>query len=115
VFRSLLDNVRERLGAAGHDPLGGSFIDKTTKGQIKRAGKHGLNLAPFIAMGCPGLTAADGQIERGGQNLPGNWEHKHFNLPDRLRQAITRPRRRCITTPWCRGRARCHLCRDGGG
>ena len=60
------------------------------QGQIKRAGKEGLNPAPFIAIGCPGLIAADGQIERGGHNLPGNWEHEHFNLPERMRQAIPR-------------------------
>ena len=55
---------------------------------IKRAGKEGHDLAPFIALGCPGLIAEDGRIERGGQNLPGNWEHADFNLPDRLLEAI---------------------------
>jgi len=58
------------------------------KGLIKRAGKEGHGLAPFIAIGCPGLIAEDGHIERGGQNLPGNWEHKDFNLPQRFREAI---------------------------
>ncbi len=57
---------------------------------VKRAKKEQLSLAPFIAVGCPGLVAADGSIERGGQNLPGNWEHEKFNLPDRLREAIPR-------------------------
>jgi predicted NBD/HSP70 family sugar kinase len=55
---------------------------------IKRAGKDGLKLAPFIGLGCPGVIRADGSIERGGQNLPGNWETKSFNLPQRLREAI---------------------------
>ena len=59
-------------------------------GLIKKAVKDGLRLAPFVAVGCPGVIAADGAIERGGQNLPGNWEHKRFNLPDRLRAAIPR-------------------------
>jgi len=59
-------------------------------GLIKRAAKDGLRLAPFIAVGCPGLIAANGSIERGGQNLPGNWEHDEFNLPDRLCKAIPR-------------------------
>jgi hypothetical protein len=58
------------------------------KGLIKRAGKEGHALAPFIAVGCPGLIAEDGHIERGGQNLPGNWEHAEFNLPRLLTQAI---------------------------
>jgi predicted NBD/HSP70 family sugar kinase len=55
---------------------------------IKRARKEGHELAPFIGLGCPGVIRADGSIERGGQNLPGNWETKSFNLPQRLREAI---------------------------
>ena len=55
---------------------------------IKRAGKDGLTLAPVIGLGCPGVIRPDGSIERGGQNLPGNWETKSFNLPQRLREAI---------------------------
>jgi len=57
-------------------------------GLIKRAEKDGANLAPFIGIGCPGVIEADGSIERGGQNLPGDWEHKSFNLPEKLRTAI---------------------------
>lgn len=60
------------------------------KGLIKRAGKEGHDLAPFIALGCPGLIAEDGHIERGGQNLPGNWEHADFHLPGLLAEAIPR-------------------------
>lgn len=55
---------------------------------VKRASKDGLTLAPFIGIGCPGVIRADGSIERGGQNLPGNWEAKGFNLPQRLREAL---------------------------
>ena len=55
---------------------------------IKRAGKDHLELAPFIGIGCPGVIRPDGSIERGGQNLPGNWETKSFNLPQLLRAAI---------------------------
>ena len=75
---------------------------------IKRAEKDGANLAPFIGIGCPGVIRADGSIERGGQNLPGDWEHKSFNLPARScakpfpRSAITRRWSSCITTRWCR-------------
>jgi predicted NBD/HSP70 family sugar kinase len=47
-----------------------------------------LTLAPFIGIGCPGVIRADGSIERGGQNLPGNWEAKDFNLPQKLREAL---------------------------
>jgi predicted NBD/HSP70 family sugar kinase len=60
------------------------------KDLIKRAGKDGLELAPFVGIGCPGVIEADGSIDRGGQNLPGNWEHKSFNLPHLVREAIPR-------------------------
>jgi hypothetical protein len=55
---------------------------------IKGAAKDGLKLAPFIGIGCPGVIREDGSIARGGQNLPGNWETKTFNLPQLLREAI---------------------------
>ena len=60
------------------------------EGLIKRAQKDDLKLAPFIGVACPGLIRDDGTIERGGQNLPGNWESKTFNLPQRLCEAIPR-------------------------
>ncbi len=55
---------------------------------IKRAHRHNKSLAPFIGLGCPGFIDPDGTIDRGGQNLPGNWEHEHFNLPGRIHDAI---------------------------
>ena len=55
---------------------------------IARAGKEGIGLAPFIGVGCPGHINEDGSIERGAQNLPGNWESSNFNLPARLHEAI---------------------------
>jgi predicted NBD/HSP70 family sugar kinase len=55
---------------------------------IRRAGKDGLNLAPFIGIGCPGKIQADGSIDRGAQNLPGNWESGRFNLPAEIAEAI---------------------------
>jgi predicted NBD/HSP70 family sugar kinase len=54
----------------------------------KAAKKDKLELAPFIGIGCPGRIDADGSIEAGGQNLPGNWESGAFNLPARLHEAI---------------------------
>jgi predicted NBD/HSP70 family sugar kinase len=57
---------------------------------IKRATKDKLALAPFIGIGCPGVIQPDGTIDRGGQNLPGNWEVKSFNLPQLLKEAIPR-------------------------
>jgi hypothetical protein len=56
---------------------------------IKRAGKEGLRLAPFIGVGCPGTIEPDGTIARGAQNLPGNWEKSsRFNLPQAMSEAI---------------------------
>jgi hypothetical protein len=49
---------------------------------IRAAGKEGFNLAPFIGIGCPGMIEPDGSIDRGAQNLPGNWESGRFNLPE---------------------------------
>jgi len=57
---------------------------------VKRADKDGLTLAPFIGIGCPGVIRADGSIERGGQNLPGNWEGKDFNLAAALMAKLPR-------------------------
>jgi hypothetical protein len=58
------------------------------EGLIARAGKKKLGLAPFIGIGCPGLIRDDGAIARGGQNLPGNWSAKSFNLAHRLLEAL---------------------------
>jgi predicted NBD/HSP70 family sugar kinase len=63
-------------------------LTEMLKDLIARAGKEGLRLAPFIGIGCPGVIEADGAIDRGAQNLPGNWESDSFNLPTRLRQSI---------------------------
>lgn len=57
---------------------------------IRRAEKEGVQLAPFIGIGCPGTIDADGTIERGAQNLPGNWESSRFNLPAIVAKAIPR-------------------------
>ncbi len=55
---------------------------------IRRAGKEDVRLAPFIGIGCPGKINADGTIDRGAQNLPGNWESSRFNLPAVIHKAI---------------------------
>jgi len=58
------------------------------EGLIARSQKEKLKLAPFIGIGCPGIIEEDGRIDRGAQNLPGNWESSKFNLPQALREAI---------------------------
>ena len=55
---------------------------------IGKARKDGMKLAPFIGIGCPGMIDEDGSIDRGAQNLPGNWESSRFNLPQSLHDAI---------------------------
>ena len=47
---------------------------------IDRASDEKIKLAPFMGIGCPGLIDEQGFILKGGQNLPGNWEGKSFNL-----------------------------------
>ena len=54
---------------------------KMLKDLIAKAKAEGLKLAPFIGVSCPGVIDADGSIEKGAQNLPGNWESSRFNLP----------------------------------
>jgi hypothetical protein len=55
-----------------------------------RAKKDGVKLAPFIGIGCPGVISKDGSIERGAQNLPGNWESSRFHLPGAIYEKIPR-------------------------
>jgi hypothetical protein len=55
---------------------------------VKAGKKEKLQLAPFIGIGCPGRIDADGSIEAGAQNLPGNWESSSFNLPALIHEAI---------------------------
>ena len=61
---------------------------KMLKGLIAEAETDGLKLAPFIGIACPGVIKDDGSIEKGAQNLPGNWESSKFNLPASLVEAI---------------------------
>jgi hypothetical protein len=61
---------------------------KMLKDLISAADKDGLKLAPFIGIACPGVINEDGSIEKGAQNLPGNWESSKFNLPASLVEAI---------------------------
>jgi hypothetical protein len=63
-------------------------LAKMLKGLISSAGRRGLKLAPFIGIGCPGLINEDGSIEKGAQNLPGNWESSRFHLPTVLHSLI---------------------------
>lgn len=55
---------------------------------IAKAQREKIKLAPFIGIGCPGMIEPDGSIDRGAQNLPGNWTSSRFNLPKALHDAI---------------------------
>src|SRR5271154_2360692 len=61
---------------------------KMLKSLITAADTEGFKLAPFIGIACPGVINEDGSIEKGAQNLPGNWESSKFNLPASLVEAI---------------------------
>jgi hypothetical protein len=61
---------------------------KMLKDLIAAAEAEGLKLAPFIGIACPGVINEDGGIEKGAQNLPGNWESSKFNLPALLVEGI---------------------------
>jgi hypothetical protein len=61
---------------------------KMLKDLIAAAEVEGLKLAPFIGIACPGVIKQDGSIEKGAQNLPGNWESSKFNLPALLLEGI---------------------------
>jgi predicted NBD/HSP70 family sugar kinase len=56
-------------------------LGKMLESLMAEAKKAGIGLAPFIGLGCPGFINEDGTIDRGAQNLPGNWHSKKFNLP----------------------------------
>ena len=65
-------------------------LAKMLKELVAAADGEGLKLAPFIGIACPGVINEDGGIEKGAQNLPGNWESSKFNLPASLAEAIPR-------------------------
>ncbi|HEY4168220.1 MAG TPA: hypothetical protein VGM96_15655, partial [Reyranella sp.] len=51
---------------------------------MKQADEEKLRVAPFIAIGCPGIITREGTIEKGAQNLPGDWEERDFSLSGEL-------------------------------
>ncbi|WP_137387601.1 ROK family protein [Rhodoligotrophos defluvii] len=76
---------------ANDDPSRDEAVDRMIamlKSLIKLAEREKQKLAPVIGIGCPGVITPEGRIERGGQNLPGNWEAGRFNLPEIVQAAI---------------------------
>lgn len=87
VFVSELWRHRDEKPAPSRDEAISRLIDMLLN-LVRKAEKEKLKLAPFVGVGCPGLIEEDGSIERGGQNLPGNWESSRFNLPQELQAAL---------------------------
>jgi hypothetical protein len=56
---------------------------------VRWSRKNKIRLAPFVGIGCPGRIRMDGAIDRGAQNLPGNWEADRFNLPALISEGVT--------------------------
>jgi hypothetical protein len=76
---------------AEHEPSREAAVKrlvKMLKDLTAKAEAEGFKLAPFIGVACPGVIKSDGSIEKGAQNLPGNWESSKFNLPTSLVEAI---------------------------
>ncbi|MGF7161592.1 hypothetical protein FHS85_003233 [Rhodoligotrophos appendicifer] len=76
---------------AEDDPNRQEAIDRLVdmlKNLIRKSKRAKRKLAPMIGVGCPGAITPDGQIQKGGQNLPGNWESSRFNLPDIIEEKI---------------------------
>lgn len=65
-----------------------AHLVKMLEEQIRWNEKEKLALAPVVGIGCPGIIRDDGSIDRGGQNLPGNWESRGFHLPSAIKAAI---------------------------
>ncbi|UYO39875.1 ROK family protein [Rhodopseudomonas palustris] len=63
-------------------------LTRMLKDLISEAEDEGFKLAPFIGISCPGVINPDGSIEKGAQNLPGNWESSKFHLPRSLLEGI---------------------------
>jgi predicted NBD/HSP70 family sugar kinase len=63
-------------------------LTEMISGLARKAEQSKRKLAPFVGVGCPGLVTADGSIERGAQNLPGNWESARFNLADAIKAEV---------------------------
>lgn len=84
---------REKWRHAGDVLRRGELIDgivAALQRLIDHAGRRGISLVPYVGLACPGHVLADGRIERGAQNLPGDWERTDFNLPALLAGKLPR-------------------------
>jgi Arc/MetJ-type ribon-helix-helix transcriptional regulator len=77
AFRDMIERIRKSLRKVGEDPFGDEDSDELTKAELDEL----LLRGEPEAAGIPGFIEEDGSIDRGAQNLPGNWESSRFNLP----------------------------------
>jgi predicted NBD/HSP70 family sugar kinase len=86
AFRIILEKWRTNVAGNGTDPFGDAItrMAEMIEKLMKHATEEKLRVAPFIAVGCPGLITRDGTIEKGAQNLPGDWEEHDFSLSGEL-------------------------------
>ena len=59
-------------------------IGRMLRAMVAAAKTRGLALAPVVGVGCPGRIEFDGRIDRGTQNLPGDWEGSKFHLANEI-------------------------------
>lgn len=88
---------REKWRHADDVSRRGELIDgivATMQRLMDHAERRGIELVPYVGVACPGHVLADGCIERGAQNLPGDWERSDFNLPALLAGRLPRIRGR---------------------
>ncbi len=84
VYREHWSHAKE--DASRQDIL--DFITGKLGKAVRYAKRKRLKAAPFVAVACPGRIRADGTVDRGAQNLPGQWESNHFSLPQYLRENL---------------------------
>jgi predicted NBD/HSP70 family sugar kinase len=84
--------VKSLLWRHGDEDVTREQVVKSLIGMLDELIRYGAKkktaFAPFVGIGCPGVIDEDGSIERGAQNLPGNWESSRFNLPKSICEQI---------------------------
>jgi hypothetical protein len=83
--------IREVWRHANDQPTRDAAVGKLREmlARLTRQAREGHDLAPYLGIACPGRITPDGRIERGAQNLPGDWQAADFNLPNLLHDALS--------------------------
>jgi hypothetical protein len=75
------DEKLDRAAAIGH--LAGLLGDLAGE-----AAAAGIRLAPVVAVGAPGVLDSEGQLLRGAENLPGDWQAEDFRPAEALARLL---------------------------